>query len=207
MRPTKSPNDSLSRVDGAFYQRPTATVAKELIGQVICHRTDGVWVGGVIVETEAYLDCGDPASHSARGKTKSNASMFGHPGTMYVYPIHAKHCLNVVTEECERGAAVLIRAIEPVWGIEVMRQRRRLSEIRRLVSGPAMLCQALSIDRADDGRCFLTDSELGIFRSSEENSGKRRVRVTKRIGLSKAKHRNLRFVDPDSSFLSRRFRP
>jgi DNA-3-methyladenine glycosylase len=158
-------------------------------------------LGGWIVETEAYLHTGDPASHSARGLTTSNASMFASPGTLYVYPIHAKYCLNAVTQNQGEGAAVLIRAIEPIWGIQAMQRARGYQDLRRLTRGPAMLCQAIGVTRSDDGRCLITDQNLGIFNST--TARERRVCSGTRIGISKAKHRNLRFIDPDSNFLSR----
>ena len=191
------------RIDVTFYARPTAIVARELIGKALLHQVGPLWVGGWIVETEAYLDKGDPASHSFRGQTPSNTSMFGDPGTLYVYPIHAKYCMNAVTQNPGEGAAVLIRAIEPVWGIDEMRRRRGFDELRRLTRGPAMLCQALGIDRRDDARCLLSDEGLGVFQAHD--SPTRPVASTRRIGISKAKHRKLRFVDADSKFLSRSF--
>jgi DNA-3-methyladenine glycosylase len=172
-----------------------------LIGKALLLRRGDQWLGGWIVETEAYLDSGDPASHSARGLTTSNASMFSSAGTLYVYPIHAKYCLNAVTQHEGEGAAVLIRAIEPIWGIQAMQHARGYQDLRRLTRGPAMLCQALGVTRSDDGRCLISDPSLGIYSSSK--APERRVRATKRIGISQAKHRNLRFVDPDSKFLSR----
>jgi len=190
------------RVSGSFYARSTVTVARDLIGKALLHRVADRWLGGWIVETEAYLHQRDPASHSARGKTASNASMFAAPGTLYVYPIHAKYCLNAVTEDEGRGAAVLIRALEPVWGLEQMMAARGHRDMRRLTRGPAMLCQALGIDRRHDGRCLLVDPDLGIFDPTRLSP--RLVATTKRIGISKARHRNLRFVDPDSEHLSRR---
>lgn len=193
----------LQRLPPAFYDRSTTIVARELIGKLLLHRVNDEWLGGWIVETEAYLEHSDPASHSARGKTASNKSMFASPGTLYVYPIHAKHCLNAVTQSTGQGAAVLIRAIEPVWGIETMRRLRGHQDLRRLTRGPAMLCQALQIDRDDDSRCLIRDESLGIF--DDPTAPGRRVRATKRIGISKAQHRNLRFVDPDSPHLSRTY--
>ncbi|MCC9604190.1 DNA-3-methyladenine glycosylase [Stieleria sp. JC731] len=194
--------ESAERLPADFYCRKTADVARALIGKTIVHRTAGTITGGIVVETEAYLHRNDPASHSARGRTASNESMFLRPGTLYVYPIHAKYCLNAVTEEAGTGAAVLIRAIEPTIGIETMCGRRGQSDLRRLTTGPAMLCQALSIDRSDDGRCLVGDSDLGIFLNTADDH-RRRIVATKRIGISKAQHRNLRFVDMNSRFLSR----
>ncbi|MEM6469213.1 MAG: DNA-3-methyladenine glycosylase [Planctomycetota bacterium] len=199
------PND-LQRLSKAFYARPTAEVAADLIGNALLHRSDcGIWVGGWIVETEAYLGNRDPASHSARGKTQSNQSMFLDAGSLYVYPIHSRFCLNAVTESAGIGSAVLIRAIEPVWGIAQMRERRGLDRLGRLAGGPAMLCEALAIDRRDDGRSLLHDEHLGVFRPT--GTVQRKIVKTRRIGISKAAHRLLRFVDADSKFLSRPYRP
>ncbi|MCA9138354.1 MAG: DNA-3-methyladenine glycosylase [Planctomycetales bacterium] len=189
------------RLTESFYDRPTAMVARDLIGKALLHYVDHCWVGGWIVETEAYLDRRDPASHSARGQTPGNASMFAKPGTLYVYPIHAKYCMNAVTEPIGRGAAVLIRAIDPVWGIDSMQRERGHQDLRRLTRGPSMLCQSLRIGRSDDNRCLVADPSLGIF--SDQTATTRRVAVTKRIGITKAVHRNLRFIDVDSNFLSR----
>ncbi|MDM4017411.1 DNA-3-methyladenine glycosylase [Roseiconus lacunae] len=209
------------RLPESFFQRETTKVARDLIGKVIAHYLDGDWVGGSIVETEAYLHSDDPASHSARGQTPSNASMFDRPGILYVYPIHAKHCLNAVTEAKGRGAAVLIRAIEPLWGIETMQRKRRQQDLRRLTRGPAMLCQALAIDRDDDGRCLVSDPNLGLFElktapttvhsltmasidpRATVSTGPPTIVATPRIGISKAQRLKLRFVDSRSRFLSR----
>ncbi|MEO1529408.1 MAG: DNA-3-methyladenine glycosylase [Planctomycetota bacterium] len=193
-----------NRLPRSFYDRPTSEVARDLIGKALLHHVDGCWRGGWIVETEAYLHQRDPASHSARGPTRSNASMFEAPGTLYVYPIHAKYCLNAVTQAKGEGTAVLIRAIEPVWGVESMRIARGIEAIKRLTSGPAMLCQALSVSRDDDGRCLIQDPRLGIF--TDDNRPASKVATTKRIGISKAVDRKLRFVDSASRFLSRPYR-
>ena len=116
------PPSNQDRLPRSFYDRSPATVARELLGKALLRRLDGQWLGGWIVETEAYLSDGDLASHSARGRTRGNAAMFGPPGTLYVYPIHAKYCMNAVTESDGTGSAVLIRAMEPVWGIDRMRR-------------------------------------------------------------------------------------
>ena len=202
---TARPLVELDRLPETFYDRCTIEVAQDLIGKAILRRVGEDWLGGWIVETEAYLDRGDPASHSARGPTAGNASMFAGPGTLYVYPIHAKYCMNAVTQGQGIGSAVLIRAIDPVWGIESMRRFRNHVDLNRLTTGPAKLCQAIHIDRRDDGRNLIDDETIGIFKLP--NEPKRRVRAGKRIGISKAKQRNLRFVDVDSNYLSRKLPP
>lgn len=191
-----------NRLARAFYDRPTDLVARELLGKALLRRLDGQWAGGWIVETEAYLPAGDLASHSARGKTPSNAAMFGPPGTLYVYPIHAKYCMNAVTETEGSGCAVLIRAIEPVWGIDRMQENRGTDDLRRLSRGPAMLCQALRIDRSFDTVDLLTSKQIMIAdRPLDETS---RVTATTRIGISKSKDSILRYFIDGSWFVSGR---
>jgi len=152
-----------------------------------------------IVETEAYLPLVDPSCHAYRGPTKRNASVFGRPGTAYVYFIYGNHfCLNVTTERPGIGAAVLIRAAEPLEGIEAMRRRRPGVADSRLASGPGNLCRAMSIDRADDG-VDLSSGDLPI-EPAQQGSG--RLLVGPRIGLSVAASWPLRFFDPDSKSVS-----
>lgn len=196
----KIPNHQ-QQLDRSFYQQSTLDVARKLIGMALIRRVDQQWLGGWIVETEAYLADNDLASHSARGKTPSNAAMFEMPGTLYVYPIHAKYCMNAVTEQEGKGCAVLIRAIEPVWGISEMMAHRGTEGTKRLVSGPAMLCQALSIDRSDDGTDLIGDRAISIRRS--RTHGTRSILALPRIGISKSRELPYRFVDQDSPFLSR----
>lgn len=188
----------------AFYDRPTAIVAAELIGKVLVRQiaSDGkaIWAGGRIVETEAYLATGDLASHSQRGQTKSNASMFARPGTAYVYPIHAKHCFNVATEAAGNGSAVLIRAIEPIWDLDGMKSRRSQTLPNRLTSGPAMICQALAIDRDDDGTDLINDRHFRIATMNDTDD--LTVRASPRIGISKSAELPLRFFVLDNPFVS-----
>ena len=103
-----------------FYSQTTVEVARNLLGKVLVRKLDnGEILAGIVVETEAYLPADDPASHSFRGLGRKNASMFEAAGTLYVYPIHAKYCLNVVTEPKGLGAAVLIRALQPIEGLQL----------------------------------------------------------------------------------------
>lgn len=196
----KLPNhrDRLSR---SFYDRPTEIVARELLGKVLLRQLDGKWLGGRIVETEAYLAEGDSASHSARGMTRGNATMFGPPGKLYVYPIHAKYCLNAVTERDGIGCAVLIRALEPVWGIELMKAHRGTDDPRRLTRGPAMLCQALRVDRSHDA-VDLASGDSVIITDTDHDVGE--ITATSRIGISSAQDLQLRYFIDGNWYVSGR---
>ncbi|MEM1070647.1 MAG: DNA-3-methyladenine glycosylase [Planctomycetota bacterium] len=189
-----------ARLPREFYNRQTDVVARDLLGKALIRRWNDQWLGGWIVETEAYLPCDDASSHSHRGRTASNAAMFMKPGTLYVYPIHAKYCLNAVTE-CEgRGSAVLIRAIEPVWGVDHIAQHRKLNDPRRWTRGPAMLCQALAVDRKLDQIDLVTDENITIVSGVEIT----RVTTSPRIGISTATDLPLRFFVDGNRFVSGR---
>lgn len=190
------------RLPLTFYDRPAETVARELLGKALLRKINGQWIGGWIVETEAYLSDGDPSSHSHRGMTASNAAMFDHPGTLYVYPIHAKYCMNAVTENHGKGSAVLIRAIEPVWGIDPMMQHRQTSDCRRLTRGPAMLCQALCVDRRLDGANLISATEITIA----DGDAPATITCGPRIGISTAKELPLRFFVDGNWFVSGKVR-
>lgn len=149
-----------------FYSAHPIRVACGLLGQRLVTRINGARTSGLIVETEAYLADGDSASHSARGLGKSNAAMFGPAGRAYVYPIHAKFCFNVVTETKNVGSAVLIRALQPDFGLETMAFRRGAERSRLLTTGPGRLCQALGIDRSLDHVDLTTRRKIWIERAN-----------------------------------------
>jgi len=131
----------------AFYDRPVVAVARDLVGCTFVFRG----VGGRIVETEAYAH-DDPCCHGFRGQTARNAVMFGPPGHLYVYFTYGMHfCVNIVCEAPGRAAAVLLRALEPQAGVELMGERRGRADAKLLCSGPARLTQALAIGRAENG--------------------------------------------------------
>lgn len=180
----------------SFFARDVATVAAELIGVSLL--VDGI--GGIIVETEAY-DQFDPASHSFRGVRARNAVMFGPPGRAYVYRSYGIHwCLNFVCEDEGAGAAVLIRALEPRAGIEVMANRRKITEIRRLCAGPGRLTQALKIDIALNGASL----DLPPFRLERARAVPDTVEGT-RIGITRGAETPWRFGLAGSPYLSRAF--
>ena len=175
------------------------TVAERLIGVTLL--VDGI--GGVIVETEAY-DREDAASHSFRGPTPRNASMFGPPGHAYVYRSYGIHwCLNVVCREAGHGAGVLIRALEPTAGLAAMRERRGLDAARLLCSGPGRLCQALGVTRALDG--LPLDTPPFRLLAATATAPAPGVLRGPRIGVTRAAEVPWRFGLAGSGFVSRPF--
>lgn len=167
--------DSAVTLPRSFFDRPTLDVARDLLGMVLVHRRRGIRTSGVIVEVEAYIGESDPACHAAPGPTRRNAPMYGAPGHAYVYLNYGLHSLiNVVTESVGSPAAVLIRALEPLDGIETMRRRRgRKTKGRRraakpsaisphdLCRGPGNLTMAMGIALGENG-CDLLGDRLSI---------------------------------------------
>lgn len=175
------------RLPEKFYATDTLALAQQMLGTLLVRSIDGQRLSGVVVETEAYLSAEDPASHSQRGPGRKNAAMFMPAGTLYVYSIHARYCLNIVTEAENVGAAVLIRALEPWEGVERMRQHRARESPRDLCSGPARLCEALAIDSSKDKLNLITSSEVWLEpRPSEVARRSWDVISTPRIGISSA---------------------
>jgi DNA-3-methyladenine glycosylase len=182
----------------SFYDRPVLDVARDLIGRVVLSGD----CAGVIVETEAYHHS-EPACHAFVGLTPRTRVLFGPPGVAYVYRSYGIHaCLNAVAERQGVGAAVLIRALEPLYGIEAMQARRGLARLEGLCSGPGKLTQALEITLDHNG-CELTRGPVLI---SEPPASFRPVPVTAgpRVGITKAAELPWRFCAAESRFLSRR---
>jgi DNA-3-methyladenine glycosylase len=177
-----------------FFARSVHDVAPDLIGVTLL--VDGV--GGRIVEVEAY-DHEDPASHGYRGRTERNASMFGPPGHAYVYRSYGIHwCLNFVCEEEGAASAVLIRALEPTYGLDEMRKRRGVDDPRLLCSGPGKLCQALGVTREHDGRQL----DLPPFELRPREGAVETV-AGPRVGITQAAELPWRYAEAGSHFLSR----
>ena len=185
----------------AFYARPTAEVARRLLGQILVSRIRGREAVGRIVETEAYIGPHDPACHAyGHRRTARTETLYGPPGTAYVYFTYGMHwCLNAVTERVDYPAAVLIRALEPLAGIALMRRRRGPVPDRALCAGPARLCEALGITGEQNGGSL----ERGAVRILAGVRTRLRVAVTPRIGITTARDWPLRFVIADSRWLSR----
>jgi DNA-3-methyladenine glycosylase len=189
-----------TRLPRAFFARRSAVVARALIGKLMVHRSAAGPAGGVVVEVEAY-DQSDPASHSFAGETARNRVMFGEAGHAYVYFSYGMHwCVNVVTGKIGHGAAVLIRALEPTLGVELMKRRRRIDAERDLARGPGRLTQALGIDRSLDGSDLIA-GPIGFY---DLGTPRPRVAVTPRIGISRAADVPWRFVAAGSRFASGR---
>lgn len=155
-------------IERAFYAVPAAELARRLLGTVIRSATDAGECAGRIVETEAYLGVGDRASHARAGRTRRTEPMFGPPGHAYVYLVYGLHeCLNVVAEPDGTAGAVLIRALEPTEGLELMRSRRRVRDPdQRLCAGPARLAQALGVGRELSGHDLTLGRRLWLERAA-----------------------------------------
>jgi len=181
-----------------FYERDTATVARELLGKVLVHRASEGLTSGKIVEVEAYYGKGDTAS---RKRTRLNEIMWGRGGLSFVYMVHARWLFNVTTEREGIPGAVLIRGLEPVTGVKLMHRRRPVSNERGLTSGPGRLTQATGITREHHG-LDLTNarSELVAVEGKVERF---EVASSHRIGVSRDLERELRFYIRGNPFVSR----
>lgn len=199
----------MSCQNSSFYQRPTEVVAKDLLGKKLVRTIRNnnnmqFRLAGIIVETEAYGYSDDLASHAYVGPTGRNKIMFGDVGKAYVYFTYGNHfCLNVSARRSKvEAGAILIRGIEPVEGIELMRQFRPVDDIYSLTSGPGKLTQALNITSLLNG-IDMTNSESEVY--IEFGKRPKRIVTTPRIGITRALDKEWRFVDPSSPFISRKF--
>jgi DNA-3-methyladenine glycosylase len=182
-----------------FYARPSPVVARELLGRLLIRRAGGVLLVARIVETEAYQQ-DDPASHSFRGPTARNEVMFGAAGFLYVYFTYGMHfCMNVVTGRPGVGSAVLLRAAEPLEGLEVMAGRRGTTTPRSLCSGPARLTQAFGVSREQNGIDLVAGGELWLGGGRVPDGV---VRTGPRIGIRHAADVPWRFWVDGSPFVS-----
>lgn len=217
---------SLTKLPRSFYLRPTKTVAKELLGMFLIRRVRKRWLVGRIVEVEAYLGELDPASHAYRGKTKRNEVMFLRGGHLYVYFTYGMHfCSNVVTEAEGIARAVLLRAVEPVEGIEVMVRNRRSNKrhdlilrttargrgisppfadetLLNLCSGPAKLCQAFGIGRKENGT-DLCDNQIWLANDTYTSQSVT-IAVSRRVGVNNGARHKWRFYIKGSLYVSKR---
>jgi len=182
----------------SFYERPTDVVARDLLGKLLIHRLPEGRVSGIVVEAEAYLGQNDPGSHAYGGRTRRNAVMFGRAGVAYVYFTYGMHyCFNAVAKPPGQVGAVLIRAVEPLEGLDIMYTKRK-RPLDQLTNGPAKLTQAMGIDGAHNG-VDLTQDHLYF------SEGKRPSKIASgpRIGLSNGADLPLRFWIEGNPFVSR----
>ena len=201
MEPDFTP-DFRKRLKIGFYHQKTEDIAKNLLGKVIVRLLDNDYLAAMIVETEAYLSDIDAASHSFVGRTKRNMPMFEKGGIIYVYKSYGIHfCTNIVTESEGSGSAVLIRAAEPIAGIEKMKQFRNLISIDKLMKGPGNFSNAFGIDLSYN---YQSVCSKNLFIQDYLPIGQSEIKVTKRIGISRSVDLPLRYYLINSRFVSKK---
>jgi DNA-3-methyladenine glycosylase len=192
-----------------FFNRDPVTVGRELLGKLLLRREGRKLLAGRIVEDEAYLGADDPAAHAFAGLTPRNAVLFGPPGHAYVYFIYGNHyCLNVSCMPEGLGEGVLLRAMEPVFGLAAMAKARGLKlpaspsvELRLICSGPGRMAEALGITRARDNDKDVTSRRSDLW-FADDGCRPTRIAATPRIGIRKAVEQPLRFVIAGNPFVS-----
>ena len=195
---TSGMNRKLSRF---FYDRPTLEVARDLLGNRIVYKSGHGVLSARIVEVEAYIGQSDPACHAAPGPTRRNRVMFGKPGFSYIYFIYGMYyCFNIVTERVGFPAAVLLRAAEPVEGLELMLANSPGRDAQTILSGPGKFCRSFGLT-TDYSGVDLTGSSLYLEDRGETVS---HVFTSGRVGIKKAAHQKWRFYDADSPAVSKR---
>lgn len=207
MNPPRGPRSALIILPPSFYDRDPRLVGPDLLGKVLVRRQGRKRLTGRIVEVEAYLGEGDAAAHAASGKTARNAVLFGPPGRAYVYFIYGNHyCLNASCLPDGVAGGLLIRALEPLQGIEEMSRARDIivktpADLRLLTSGPGRLAEAFGITRERDNGKDLTSRRSDLF-IADDGEAAPEVRATARIGINKAVAELLRYVVADNRFVS-----
>lgn len=206
---TSAQTAQIRALDRAFFRRDPRRVARELLGKVLVRQEAKTRLTARIVELEAYLGVEDPAAHAAAGNTARTAVLFGPPGHAYVYFIYGNHyCLNVSCEPEGSAGCVLIRALEPLSGVEEMAQARGIEihgpkDLPKLTSGPGRLAQAFGITRARDNGGDLTSVNNRLW-IGEDGYRAHGIRMTPRIGITKAADKPLRYILAGNAFISGR---
>ncbi|MBS3143905.1 DNA-3-methyladenine glycosylase [Candidatus Woesearchaeota archaeon] len=187
----------------SFFDRKTDIVAREILGKIIVKKENNISLFGKIVETEAYLGEDDPAAHAFAGRTKRTEVLYGLPGHAYVFRLRAYYCLNIVAESENSPGCVLIRALEPLEGFDLMVKRRGVDkkDLVNLCNGPGKLCQAFNINLNHYG-CDLTNSDSELFIIENENE-RIEIITTPRIGISKATDWNQRYIIKSNPYISK----
>jgi DNA-3-methyladenine glycosylase len=192
----------IERLPQDFYDQPTLDIARSLLGKYLIRPYDQNLLVGKIVETEAYIGENDPACHAAVGRTSRNQVMYGPPGYAYIYFIYGMYyCLNVVTEKEGFPAAVLLRALEPVRGFEILKQNRKIKINYQLTNGPGKICQALKLNRDFNGENLSGDKiYIGIGKEIHNDN----ITRTARVGINKGIEHPWRFYIKDSLYVSKK---
>ena len=199
--PTKFYFSEARRLERSFYERYTVEVARELIGKLLIRKMGRNLLIGRIVEAEAYRGRDDPASHASRGPTQRSKIMFGRGGYAYIYFTYGNHYMfNVTTEPPGKPGAVLIRALEPLEGIEIMKKNRGVEDLRLLTSGPGRLTKAFGIDKSLNGVDLTCSDELFL---ADDGCREYVVESSPRIGVSGGKKRKWRFYAVGNIYVSR----
>ncbi|PIZ31962.1 MAG: DNA-3-methyladenine glycosylase [Alphaproteobacteria bacterium CG_4_10_14_0_8_um_filter_53_9] len=189
------------RLEKSFFERPPEVVAKELIGKKLHHQLlDGTILEGLIVETEAYLAERDAAAHNARGQTNANRALFDDAGTLYIHPMRAYVGMDIVTEKKGVPSSVLIRALQPLAGVEIMQENIGQTDETKLCNGPSKLCKAMGITKAYNGFSVCEAKSRLYVEDTKQN-----MPVTKgeRIGVTKNQSAPLRFFLQNSPYVSK----
>jgi DNA-3-methyladenine glycosylase len=204
-RTARSSRTKITAVPSSFYERAPDIVARELLDKLLVRELNGERLSGRIVEVEAYFGVEDPAAHSYIGRTARNAVLFGPPGFAYVYFIYGMYyCMNVSCEPDGEPGGVLIRALEPVEGLETMAKLRKLPphpKLQLLTSGPGRLCQALDITRVAHNGLDVTETS-SLLRIEDDGRQPERILVTPRIGIRHAAELPARFLIDKNKFVS-----
>lgn len=191
----------MKRLGRDFFGRDTAEVARSLLGKHLIRKLGDDFLRGEVVETEAYYGKGDPPSHASGGKTPRSAIMWDRPGLVYVYLVYGiYHMFNVVAEEKGTPGAVLIRAVEPLAGLERMTSNRGGAETAQLTNGPGKITQAFKIREEEDGIDLVTSEDIWLEQGVDSSTGE--IETSGRIGVSEGKKEQLRFYLADSEFVS-----
>lgn len=198
----------MKKLSHPFFNRSATLVAQELLGKILVYKSKQGIFSGIIVETEAYTGPKDLANHASKGKTPRNEVMFDKAGFWYIYLVYGFYnCLNIVTGEKDYPAAVLIRAVEPLAGIDLMKINRHSEKIANLTSGPGKLCQAFGIDKKINYLCALNKKSPLFIGDSGIIIPKNKIVKAKRIGVDYAekwKDKLLRFYIKDNKFISKK---
>jgi DNA-3-methyladenine glycosylase len=189
-------------IERRFYDRDPIEVAKSLLGKYLVRNSEGQILVGKIVETEAYLPEGDEAAHNFKGETKRNRSLYKEAGHLYVHAMRHHFLMDIVVQGKGVPGSVLIRAFEPVSGIEQMKRNRKTEEETNIASGPGKVCQALHIKKEQDGIDITSGDGLYLSYSGEEPAPNQ-IASSSRIGISKAKDKPLRFWIKDNPHISK----